>query len=55
MKLLLDTYILIWCVEIPHRDPADRLLAATARYYELRLATADERLLAGTGFSTVAN
>ena len=42
-------------VEIPHRDPAAHLLAATARYYELRLATADERLLAGTGFSTVAN
>jgi PIN domain nuclease of toxin-antitoxin system len=42
-------------IEIPHRDPADRLLAATARYYELRLATADERLLAGKGFSTLAN
>jgi PIN domain nuclease of toxin-antitoxin system len=32
-------------VPIPHRDPADRLLAATARVYELTLVTADERLI----------
>ncbi|HEX3069169.1 MAG TPA: type II toxin-antitoxin system VapC family toxin [Thermoanaerobaculia bacterium] len=42
-------------VRITHADPADRLLAATARYYELRLVTADERLLDGTGFVTLAN
>jgi PIN domain nuclease of toxin-antitoxin system len=42
-------------IRISHADPADRLLAATARYYDLRLATADERLLLGTGFSTLAN
>lgn len=41
-------------ISIPHHDPADRLLAATARYYDLRLVTADERLLAGSGFSTLA-
>ena len=41
-------------VRISHADPADRLLAATARYYDLRLVTADERLLLGTGFSTLA-
>jgi hypothetical protein len=33
----------------------NRLLAATARHYGLRLVTADERLLSGSGFSTVAN
>ena len=32
-------------VELPHRDPADRFLAATALVYELTLVTADERLL----------
>ncbi len=41
-------------VSIPHRDPADRLLAATARFYDLRLVTADERLLNGSGFATLA-
>lgn len=41
-------------VTVPHRDPADRLLAATARYYDLRLVTADERLLNGSGFVTLA-
>jgi PIN domain nuclease of toxin-antitoxin system len=41
-------------IQISHADPADRLLAATARYYDLRLVTADERLQLGTGFSTLA-
>jgi predicted nucleic acid-binding protein len=30
-------------VRITRADPADRLLAAMARYYDLRLVTADER------------
>lgn len=42
-------------VELPHRDPADRLLAATAQVFELALVTADERLLAVKGLRTVAN
>jgi len=42
-------------IKIPHHDPADRLLAATARFYGLRLVTADERLLKGSGFSTLPN
>jgi PIN domain nuclease of toxin-antitoxin system len=32
-------------VELPHRDPADRFLAASAMVYDLTLVTADERLL----------
>lgn len=32
-------------VELPHRDPADRFLAASARIFGLTLVTADERLL----------
>jgi len=37
-------------VVLDHRDPADRLLAATARHYQLTLVTADQRLRAGRGF-----
>jgi PIN domain nuclease of toxin-antitoxin system len=32
-------------VDLPHRDPADRFLAATALVYGLTLITADQRLL----------
>lgn len=39
-------------VGLTHEDPADRLLAATAKVLELTLVTADERLLAGRGFAT---
>lgn len=33
-------------VELPHADPADRFLVATADVFELTLLTADERLIA---------
>lgn len=36
-----------------HADPADRILVATARLNALRLMTADERILAYKGVSTV--
>jgi PIN domain nuclease of toxin-antitoxin system len=42
-------------VRVAHEDPADRFLAATADVYELTLVTADERLLRGRGFRTLAN
>ena len=42
-------------VELPHGDPVDQLLAATARVFDLTLLTADQSLLRGTGFSTLAN
>ncbi|GAB4253196.1 MAG: type II toxin-antitoxin system VapC family toxin [Acidobacteriota bacterium] len=32
-------------VDLPHRDPADRFLAATARVFQLTLVTLDRRLL----------
>jgi len=32
-------------VELAHRDPADRFLAATALVYDLTLATVDKRLV----------
>jgi PIN domain nuclease of toxin-antitoxin system len=42
-------------VRVEHEDPADRFLAATADVYDLTLVTADERLLRGRGFRTLAN
>jgi PIN domain nuclease of toxin-antitoxin system len=42
-------------IQLPHRDFADLLLAATAKVLGLSLVTADARLLGVRGFSTVAN
>lgn len=41
-------------VELPHRDPGDRFLAATARTYELTLITADRRLLHSPSVETLS-
>jgi PIN domain nuclease of toxin-antitoxin system len=32
-------------VQLPHRDPADRILVATARVFDLTLVTADKQLI----------
>jgi PIN domain nuclease of toxin-antitoxin system len=45
----IDHQIAIAAYELPgrfHKDPADRLLVATARLRDLTLVTADERILA---------
>ena len=42
-------------LNLPHQDPADRFLAATAIVYDLTLVTADERLLGSEQFSVLAN
>lgn len=42
-------------VRLGHEDPAVRFLAATARALDLVLVTADDRLLAGSGFKTMRN
>ena len=42
-------------VRLLHGDPADRLIAATARQLHLTLVTADTRLIKGKGFSVLAN
>lgn len=38
---------------LPHRDPADRFLAATALVFELTLLTVDRRLLEAKGVPTI--
>jgi PIN domain nuclease of toxin-antitoxin system len=50
-----EVAILSRMVELPHQDPADRFLAATAAVYDLTLVTSDRKILAGSGFSTMAN
>lgn len=40
---------------LPHQDPADRFLAATARVLDLTLVTADERLQHSDEFAVLAN
>jgi PIN domain nuclease of toxin-antitoxin system len=42
-------------VALRHQDPADRFLAASAKVYGLTLVTSDHNLLAGKGFSVLAN
>ena len=41
-------------VVLPHRDPADIFLAATAKVYDLTLVTADDNLLRGKGYAVLA-
>lgn len=40
---------------LPHQDPADRFLAATALVLGLTLVTADERLLESKDYAVLAN
>ena len=40
---------------LPHRDPADRFIAATAKVLGLTLATADGKLLGLGEIATIAN
>lgn len=42
-------------VKVPHQDPADRFIAATAQVHDLTLVTDDEHLLRGRGFAKLAN
>lgn len=42
-------------LKLPHQDPADRFLAATAAVLGLTLVTSDERLLQSTEYAVMAN
>ncbi|MEB3224266.1 MAG: type II toxin-antitoxin system VapC family toxin [Synechococcus sp.] len=46
--------ILSRTIELPHQDPADRFIAATALHYELVLATVDEHLMASEQLTTIS-
>lgn len=48
-SMVVDHRVAIEAYKLPgrfHKDPADRLLVATARLHDLTLVTADERILA---------
>ncbi len=47
----IDGATAIWSValDLPHRDPADRFIVATALAKDALLVTADERILAWSG------
>ena len=42
-------------VRVPHQDPADRFIAATAEVHELTLVTDDAHLLKGRGYAKLPN
>jgi len=42
-------------LQMPHRDPTDRFLVATAKVFELTLVTADERLMKVREIPILAN
>ncbi|HZP17626.1 MAG TPA: type II toxin-antitoxin system VapC family toxin [Terriglobales bacterium] len=42
-------------VSLPHDDPADRFLVASAKVYGLTLVTADECIINSAGISILAN
>ena len=54
---LLNREVAIWSrkLAVPHNDPADRFIAATAHVYGLTLGTADAQLLQVEGLSVLAN
>ncbi len=50
-----DVAMATYDIDQPHRDPADRFLAATATVFDLTLVTGDERLIAAKVIATLAN
>jgi PIN domain nuclease of toxin-antitoxin system len=41
-------------INLPHKDPADRFIAATALHYDLQLATVDTHLTAADWLPTIS-
>lgn len=42
-------------LNLAHADPADRLIAASARVFDLTLVTADQKLIAAPGLKVLPN
>ena len=53
--LTFDVAVQSRTIKLPHPDPADRFLAASAKVHGLTLVTADERLLRAKVCQTLAN
>ncbi|MDT9176322.1 MAG: PIN domain-containing protein [Limnospira sp. PMC 1291.21] len=41
-------------ISLPHQDPADRFIVATAMYYGLTLATVDANIISNSAIETVS-
>jgi PIN domain nuclease of toxin-antitoxin system len=53
--LTVEVALAISPLKLPHNDPADGFIAATARVFELTLVTADKQLARLTGISVLQN
>jgi PIN domain nuclease of toxin-antitoxin system len=53
--LTIDVALQTSTLELPHGDPADRFLVASAKVFDLTLVTADERLIHTPGIRVIAN
>ena len=53
--LTVEVALAISSLKLPHNDPADGFIAATAKVFELTLVTADEQLARVTGISVLQN
>lgn len=54
VPLTLDVILASASLDLPHRDPADRLIAASAKALDLTLVTADSRLISCDGVKVIA-
>jgi len=55
VPLTVEVALAISSINIPHGDPADHFLAATAKVFGLALVTADEHLIHLPGIHVLAN
>ena len=53
--LTMDVPLTLSTMSFSHADPADHFLAATAKFFDLALITADENLLKLPGIRVIAN
>ena len=53
--LTIDVALAMSKLDLPHSDPADHFLAASAKVFDLTLVTADERLIHAPGIKVLAN
>ena len=55
VPLTFDVALETSSLSLVHSDPADRLLAASAKVFDLTLATADEKLIVAAGVKVLPN
>lgn len=53
--LTVEVALAVSALKLPHNDPADGFIAATAKVFELTLVTADEQLSRLTGIRVLQN